>query len=526
MLLQKNTQSAKLFLLLTIAFVFFHVVFFNYNAAEWGDSYRILRASRFIKSGEYPLDEKRPPLFASVLALQPASVDTIVFARGVMFLFSFGCWVLFSLLLFHFFPSWFSRVVGSLLFMLNPVFFYWSLRVMSDVPFAFFVLFSFSLFYLTRHTRTVISVFFLGILAGLSVLTRFEGYILFVSLLGGLVLEDFLELKNLRTYITTVFKSRALKIAVYVFGFSMLVLPYLIVRNPFSSSYLQEPASRAYDVTTLWVFFVALFTSLGAVSFAPLIVYSSKNLAKFFQKNVALTLFVVFEILLALAWPAAIPRLFVPAVPLFIFVFVYSLENLESLTFSMKTKLGFTALNLFFAVICFGSQLLLKLQFGILVKPVFLFVLFLQVLLIILIPAKRKVLFLIVLFANLLLWTTATLWIHKDVFISVSHAAKYAMINLKGNIGYNDVSSVSDWYINIDSPSPERRGFYYVAESKRNLELDSLVSHKIDYLVVTNEHNLDLTIDLTSRPYLQEIVEFRYNVNGGEFFTKIIKVAK
>ena len=117
----------------------------------------------------------------------------------------------------------------------------------------------------------------------------------------------------------------------------------------------------------------------------------------------------------------------------------------------------------------------------------------------------------------------ATIWLHKDIFISVSNGAKYAGQNLTGRIGYNDVSSVSDWYINYKYNKVDSQGFYYYTEKKSQLEYEKLKAESIDYLLITNEHNTTMELDLKSRPYLEEIKEFRYNVNGSEFFTKILK---
>ena len=69
-----------------VLFVLLHLLLLNVNTAEWGDSYRILRASEYIRDGSYPQDEKRPPLFSFVLALRPENVDAVLWGRVVLFL--------------------------------------------------------------------------------------------------------------------------------------------------------------------------------------------------------------------------------------------------------------------------------------------------------------------------------------------------------------------------------------------------------------------------------------------------------
>src|SRR3972149_10611486 len=73
-----------------VLFILVHFFLLNVNTAEWGDSYRILRASEFIRDGSYPEDEKRPPLYSLVLAARPAAADPVLWARGFMLLAGLG----------------------------------------------------------------------------------------------------------------------------------------------------------------------------------------------------------------------------------------------------------------------------------------------------------------------------------------------------------------------------------------------------------------------------------------------------
>ena len=72
-----------------LAFVVLKVVFFNLTPAQWGDSYRFLRAGVYLSRLSYPLDEKRLPLFPAFLAPSfVLNIDPIVWGHVVVLIFS------------------------------------------------------------------------------------------------------------------------------------------------------------------------------------------------------------------------------------------------------------------------------------------------------------------------------------------------------------------------------------------------------------------------------------------------------
>ena len=123
-------------------------------------------------------------------------------------------------------------------------------------------------------------------------------------------------------------------------------------------------------------------------------------------------------------------------------------------------------------------------------------------------------------------WSIFVIRTHKDIFISVKNAGDYAQKNLQGLIIYNDISSVSDWCINQKVKDDNVWGYYYNTESKKTMTFEALQEINPDYLIITNEHNTTMELDIEKRPYLSEIKEFRYNVNGKEFFAKVVKFNK
>ena len=99
-----------------LLFIVLHVALFNVNTAEWGDSYKILIASEYIRRGDYPSDEKRPPLFSIFTAVRPNSADPVVWGRVVVFVFSFLALIIFDKLTQIYIKDEKYRVISLILF--------------------------------------------------------------------------------------------------------------------------------------------------------------------------------------------------------------------------------------------------------------------------------------------------------------------------------------------------------------------------------------------------------------------------
>lgn len=505
-------------------FLFFfllHLLLFNINTAEWGDSYRILRASESIRELSYPKDEKRPPLLSIVLAARSGSVDQVMWGRFVMLLFSLGSFLVFNKILYYFFPNDSTkRKLALLLFALNPVYLYWSIRIMADIPFTFLVLFTFYL-YLWGKSKSVNSYLWpisLGLLTGLSVLARFEGYILFGSIgLGLLFLGGFDG--DLLVKIKTHFS----KILIYAFSFIVTLLPYFYFRNPLTSSYFEEPGRRVYDLNTLAVYLLSLTFLFGFVFSCYFVFLNYKRMLVIVKSNPAMSAFVLVELFLVLVWPAAVPRLLVPTVPFLVILLTDSIITYFKST--AKSSYGRYSVLILLGLlgVYVAGQYYYKLQFLVLIKPLFVLVVLLSIFQLYFLYVRNLKLFLISLVLVLFVWSFTSIWIHKDIFGAVKEANEYAVENLEGRVGYNDVSSVSDWYLNVLSGNDNVEGFYFDLTKKENREYDVLKEKDLNYLLVTNEHNTDMTIDVTPWPHLVKITEFSQEVGGKTFFTKIFE---
>lgn len=489
-------------------FILLHVFLMNINAAEWGDSYRILRASEYVRRWTYPVDEKRPPLFSVVLAARP-HMDQVEWGRVVMFVFSLASFLLFEQLTRLYVKEEKFRNFALLLFAFNPVLFYWSLRIYADVPFMFFVLLSFYLYKRWENSISFAKLFLIGIVAGLGVLTRFEGY-----LLGGSIGLALLLRKDFRVGI-----KNAL---FYSVGLVLSAVPYWIQKNPFVSSYFEEPGTRVYDLKMLAIYFLSLLFIFGFTSAFYFIFKNVKGVVEWGRQNKPMAIFLIVELLLILSWPAAVPRLFVPTVPILIIVLVQSISRFfESGEKRRLTPLLY--LTTFLAVYAVG-QYFFKLQFLIVLKWVFISTVILQFISIYFIYTKKFTLFAATVVLSVLVWSISTVWLHKDNFIAIKTASLYAANNLKGVVGYNDVSSVSDWYLNERNPGGDVKGEFYSYDKKGDLEHDKLLLRNFDYLILTNEHNTDMTLDFSNRPYLYVLQDYRFNVGGKVFFAKVIRV--
>jgi hypothetical protein len=509
--------KANTFIVLLTVYVLSHFLVININIAEWGDSYRILRSALSIETqGDYPDDEKRPPLMAVVLALRPDSIDPLMWGRAVTFVIGFASFILFYILSKHFASQVFKKedthntmsyylVLVSVLYMFNPVLFYWSLRVMTDVLFLFFVLAVFTVYhtYPHKHLRYVL----LGVLVGLSVLTRFEGYILGLSIGLG-ILIDLLRKKNVKEFLTN---AVSFSVSSLVF-----VVPYLIYRNPFASSYLNEPQGRAYDLGMV-VVFLASFLFMTGITGAFSAIF--KNI-QFFKRNHTLSIFLVLQTVLVLLWPAAVPRLFMPVIPFLVIVIASNFI----LVLSQKQRLHYAIVYILLTLIFAVSQYILRLQFLLVDKYVFITVLLIQGYIVLSLSLGKKLNFLTGVLLSCVIWSFATVKTHSAIYTTLVEASEYAVDSLEGDVLHNDTASIVEWNLNDLYPFDSVRGDFKPLDNDKEIDYNELIAEKkYEYLLVTNEERpyFEFKPDMK---YLEEIYSSNEFVNGADFYTNIYKI--
>ena len=508
----------KLFSVSLISFIVLHLFLINFNYAEWGDTYRILRASEYVRNLSYPSDEKRPPLFSAVLALRPENFDQISWGRIVMLFLSVIAFSVFYKLAASFLITDYEKTLAVVLFILNPVYLYWSLRIYADVPFSILCMLALLLYTKWKKSLSTAKVLMLSLIVSLSILTRFEGFILFVALGTALLFKNGFYIKKIDLN-----KLNIKQAGLYVVSTLLVIGPYLLYKNPFASKYLEEPENRAYDLKMAAVFLLSFLFVLGVDITGYVFLKSRKYLPGFFKENIHITVFLFLELLLILVWPAAIPRLFVPLIPVLIILFSKHLY-----TFLMEGNFGskkvYFLATVFLLTLHIVGQYFLKLQFLVNIKYLLAVTVLFQLGLSVSLYFKKKYILPVFLIFSLSAWSFAVLYVHKYIYRSVKEAAVYAAQNFEGNVGYNDVSSVSDWYLNYYNGGKNNTGIYMFYAKKADLNYENLVSKKLDYLLMTNEHNTDTTLDIEQRPYLEQLVEFKYAINGKEFWTKVLKI--
>ena len=511
--------------LIYAGFIFLHLAFFNINAAEWGDSYRILRASEYIRLGAYPTDEKRPPLFSLILAARPGHVDQIFWGRFVLLGISCATLFLFTKLARLFISNEKWRITAIALFWLNPVLFYWSLRIYADIPFMLLVLLMFYLFTKWKATLTWIQAVVLGLLCGLSVLMRFEGYLLSAAIFIGVLYPNISCFSEFFRKLFVSLRKNLRQIGFYTLGLLLIVVPFWLWRNPLNSSYFEEPEGRSYNLQMVLIFAASLLCLFGFTSAAFFMGRDYKRLVKTLVTNPAMLVFILLELTLILFWPAALPRLFIPILPLLLLLLIPAMQTyFEDSNKNMRTLLSLSLLVILLPL----ARIMLKMQFLVIQKEFMLLVLLLQVVLVYFIYSKRVNWFIALTLASSFVWALSPVYLHKNLYLSIKEASEYVAENVHGFVGYNDKSSVADWYINDKNLSAKENtnlhGEYYQIEANKNIAFDKLKAHGYDYLLLTNEHNTSTTLDLDKRPYLEVIRDVSYNINGVEFFTLILKV--
>ncbi len=512
-----------------IIFFILHIVLFDVNTAEWGDSYRILRASEFIRQGSYPVEEKRPPLFSIFTALRPSSVDAVVWGRVVVFVFSLLAFLLFNELLKIYIKENKYRFLALLFFIFNPVYLYWSLRIMADIPFSFFVLLA---FYISRRYSKKVYVKFilLGFISGLSILTRFEGYLLFGSLMLGAFFtkKDLENLAESKKSFTSNLIDLFLKNwkALFIIGLTTLftILPWVLYRNPFKSSYFEETSRRTYDFKMIWIYFVSIIYSFGFTSAFYFIFSRFKIASQFLKENVDITTFIGLEMFLILLWPAAIPRLFVCLMPFFIIILTLCIKSLfVTELLSKKNKISTILIPIFLLLFYIASQYFLKLQFLITNKKVFAVLIILQILAILFYYFKKTQLLFTTLLISVIIWSLSIIISHKEIYTAIKLASIYSRENLSGKIIFNDTTSVADWYINHSDPKIDLTGEKRNFLNKEDLSYNNLLVENVSYVITTNEDGVVFDDNTGKLEYLKLIKSFRYNIGSREFFANIFK---
>lgn len=535
--IKSSFQGHRYFWIFLFFYLIFRVLIINTNSAEWGDSYRILRATEFLQNYTYPEDEKRPPLFSFVL-LAKFHEDPVTSGRVSMLIISIVNLILFYYLVSKIIYSIeiksniyrFIPLISTILFGVSPLFLYWSLRIYADNLFLTFLLLSFNIFFLliksSKEIHKFLYVLALSLVTLLSILTRFEGYLIYASI--SLALFSFFVLK----------KDRMLRVfliyTIFIFGLILLVSRYekfTFYQNPLISSYVDEVESRKLTLKEVSnYFFQLLFLSGSIVGFIFLVLGVKSFLKRDF---LPIYIFILMQLGLSFIWFAAVPRLFLPVLPFYILLMVLGVLKFCENVLGDKNRLFLKKFTLLYIALLFTyviSQYFLKVPFlitGFRMLAINIFVGVIGIFFVMLLIYKFKtvtvkVLGIIVfayIFISSLIWSYLFISLEKDTYKVLNQAVVYFIKNYPSNVVVmtNDVSSITRFYF--------KDRYRY----SRELDLNRDIEEKIqkvspDFIIVTNEHNPQMSFTPSKIPNLILEKEFKEVVNSRSFFTQIIRV--
>jgi hypothetical protein len=508
------------YLIFIILYLVFRVAILNINSAEWGDSYRILRATDYLKSFTYPSDEKRPPLFSALLLLSPLT-DAIAGSRVIMLMLSVLILTSFYFLLKQINLSLTEnqRFFSMVFLAINPLFLYWSIRIYADSLFLFLMLLSLNIFYLyQRHPQRFLlpALSFTTILA---VLTRFEGYILFACLF----LSIFLSVKKK-------FETLFYLIPFILFLFMVIYFPqFSFYKNPIGSSYVDEATGRILSLREIFNFGLQYLFILGNLYTIYFLAFSKNLIVRFFKENLVILFIVLIHSALAFVWFAAVPRLLLPLVPFLCILFVKSLETFFSETSRISTNvylknfwrreyLHYLTPILLLLTYLLG-QAYLKLPFLLTNLVYFSLILIYSAILLPIIFYHYKKLFIVLVLIFNLVWGYMFISLEKDTLKVLNTATLYFISNYSpsGNVLTNDISSITRYYLGDKHYQTGLLG------KGRDLS-DTIKMYNIEYVIVTNEQNPEMSFTPSKHPYLTILKEFRQVIGGREFYTYIARV--
>jgi hypothetical protein len=184
-------------------------------------------------------------------------------------------------------------------------------------------------------------------------MTRFEGYLLIAAISLSFVF-DYIRKRDFKII---------LNLILFLFiGFLFFILavnaPWTFFKSPISSSYVDEANRRSVGVFDILGFFLHLIFIMGNFFAFYFILFDKSKLFKFIQENFVLIAFLMIELFLAFAWPAAVPRLLIQIIPILTILMViglYSFKESKNMPYLFIFPLG--------VVVYVVGQFLVKSQF-------------------------------------------------------------------------------------------------------------------------------------------------------------------
>ena len=369
------SRPTKIFLLISF-FIALRLTLFNFNAAEWGDSYHILRSARDITKLTYSLEEKRLPGLPALMAPFLFIFEPVTAGRIVAALATLAVLILSYKLSQKLFPKSNWHLWVPIFLCISPVFLYWSIRVMTIVPFTALVLLAFYIFeragqgpaatgFRVQPTRDGLPAsgglnpfggplgspmgsnplknfvegwtpLGLGVVLGLACLTRYEGFLL----LPGFFL--FYVLKKRWRELFTVFIPWA------VVTLPWFVWSKLIVKGPTGAAYFKEAMTfNLFDWGRFWFWGLSVLFLFVFPPFFAFVIKGFKGRLEVVKGDGIYCLpfgsFLVLEAALAFFWTPSVPRILIPVMPFLLMLFLEGVDGMSEPEFPRARLLGLSS---------------------------------------------------------------------------------------------------------------------------------------------------------------------------------------
>ena len=524
----KKLVGENFFLIFIAFYLVVRVLMFNINYAEWGDTFRMIRAAEFLSNGYWPWDEKRWP-FYSVLLIPGIWLNSSIFwGRFLSFLISLATFAFiyrFYIKLVNDFKSGrtegenhvnrssifniFAYIKGIfrrsaqtsddqfaslavMILALSPVYAYWSFRVMADLVFALLIL-VYAYYFIKNYQKSSKLIdpnmdVMLSLLLLCITMTRLEGlFMLFGSV------AFFALAKN------------AKKLILYIIPQALVYFPFtlyakVLYNGPISNDYLKEAQNFVFNFERLAYFFTS---TIFILVFPPLLYFLIRGIillknavlkadSKIYLPYLPLGLFILQELLIGFIWTPSLPRIYMPIIPFLVMLAVYGFGHW------IPKKNDFTALGLIlFSTIAFaGLQYSYKLYFLGASKVLFGITLLLSLVFVAALylwssnPKIKSFLAAIIVLSGLIS-SSVIIYNQKDIYKSVYQGAMFArdlasQSPYKERIAYADETGTTSWYL-------KDTYIYYLEQDKTMKDLNEqyklLSENEVSYLIVTNEFN-------------------------------------
>ncbi len=217
-------------------------IILNNNPAWWDESVYISMGKYIFSGGSSGLwEEIRPPLVPLIAGiLWKIGINPLFFGRALVILFASGTVWLTYLIGKRVFGEKEGAIAAIMLAYTN-VFFYFSVLFLSDIISLFFALCAIHIFISRKSPK---SLFLTGAFTALSFLTRFPQAIIAAAILIAISFNE----KNTNNTAQKL-KNMVKKAAVYLFGFIVLVTPYLLLNHYLYGSFT-KPFFAANKIIT------------------------------------------------------------------------------------------------------------------------------------------------------------------------------------------------------------------------------------------------------------------------------------